>query len=77
MYVDVPTKVSAIELMSSPETPKSHILISPAELHRIFDGLMSNETMIRGVNQCYSSITDETTQRNVREKTELRTHLDE
>jgi hypothetical protein len=41
MYVDVPTNVSAIELMSSPETPKSQILISPRELHSIFDGLMS------------------------------------
>jgi len=27
--------------MSSPDTPKSQILISPRELHRIFDGLMS------------------------------------
>lgn len=27
--------------MSSPETPKSHILISPRELHSIFDGLIS------------------------------------
>jgi hypothetical protein len=41
MYVDVPTKVSAIELMSSPETPKSQIFISPCELQRMFEGLMS------------------------------------
>jgi len=41
MYVDVPTNVSAMELISSPETPKSQILISPRELHRIFDGLIS------------------------------------
>ena len=41
MYVDVPTKVSAMELMSSPETPKSQILISPCELHRMLEGLMS------------------------------------
>jgi hypothetical protein len=41
MYVDVPTKVSAMEFISSPDTPKSHILISPLELHRIFDGLIS------------------------------------
>ena len=41
MYVDVPTKVSAIELMSSPETPKSQILISPLELKRMLEGLMS------------------------------------
>ena len=27
--------------MSSPETPKSHILIWPEELHKIFDGFMS------------------------------------
>jgi len=30
--------------MSSPETPKSQILISPRELHRIFEGLMSVKT---------------------------------
>ena len=41
MYVDVPTKVSAMEFMSSPETPKSQILISPCELHKILDGFMS------------------------------------
>ena len=41
IYVDVPTKVSAMELMSSPDTPKSHILICPFELKRMFDGLMS------------------------------------
>ena len=41
MYVDVPTKVSAIELINSPDTPKSHILICPFELHRMFDGLIS------------------------------------
>ena len=41
IYVDVPTNVSAIELISSPDTPKSQILISPLELHRIFEGLMS------------------------------------
>ncbi len=42
IYVLVPTKVLAIELMSSPETPKSHILISPAVLARILEGLMSD-----------------------------------
>lgn len=36
--------MSAIEFMSSPETPKSQILISPRELHRIFEGLMSVKT---------------------------------
>lgn len=41
MYVLVPTKVFAIELINSPDTPKSQILISPAVLARIFDGLMS------------------------------------
>jgi len=41
MYVDVPTNVSAMELMSSPETPKSHILISPRELNKILEGLIS------------------------------------
>jgi hypothetical protein len=41
MYVDVPTKVSAMEFISSPETPKSQILISPLELNRIFDGFIS------------------------------------
>ena len=43
MYVDVPTNVSAMELMSSPETPKSHILISPRELNRILEGLISEK----------------------------------
>lgn len=41
MYVEVPTNVSAIELINSPDTPKSQILIWPLELKRIFDGLMS------------------------------------
>ena len=41
MYVEVPTNVSAMELMSSPETPKSHILISPLELQRMLEGLIS------------------------------------
>lgn len=44
MYVDVPTNVSAMEFINSPDTPKSHILISPRELHNIFDGLMSDRT---------------------------------
>lgn len=43
IYVDVPTNVSAMELISSPETPKSQIFISPLELHSIFDGLMSTK----------------------------------
>ena len=41
MYVLVPTKVFAIELMSSPETPKSQSLISPCELTRMLEGLTS------------------------------------
>jgi hypothetical protein len=41
MYVLVPTKVSAIELMSSPETPKSQIFICPDELTSTFDGFTS------------------------------------
>lgn len=41
MYVDVPTKVSAMELISSPETPKSHSLMPPLELTRMLDGLIS------------------------------------
>ena len=41
MYVLVPTKVLAIELISSPETPKSQILMSPAVLARMLEGLMS------------------------------------
>lgn len=41
IYVLVPTKVLAIELMSSPETPKSQILISPAVLTRMLEGLIS------------------------------------
>lgn len=43
MYVLVPTKVLAIELMSSPETPKSQSLISPPELTRMLLGLTSGE----------------------------------
>lgn len=41
IYVDVPTKVLAIELISSPDTPKSQSLICPLELRRIFEGLIS------------------------------------
>lgn len=41
MYVDVPTNVSAMELISSPETPKSQILTCPFELNRMFEGLIS------------------------------------
>ena len=41
MYTDVPTNVLAMELMSSPETPKSISLIAPSELHRILEGLIS------------------------------------
>jgi hypothetical protein len=41
IYVDVPTNVFAMELISSPETPKSQILIAPLELTRMFDGLIS------------------------------------
>lgn len=37
----MPTKVFAIELMSSPDTPKSHILISPFVFASTFDGLIS------------------------------------
>lgn len=37
----MPTNVSATLLMSSPETPKSQILICPAELRRILLGLTS------------------------------------
>lgn len=51
MYVEVPTNVSAIELMSSPDTPKSQILICPCELNRIFDGLMSAVRQARPVNK--------------------------
>jgi hypothetical protein len=32
-----------MELMSSPETPKSHILISPRELNKILEGLISEK----------------------------------
>ena len=43
MYVEVPTKVSAIEFINSPDTPKSQILICPLELKRILEGLISIE----------------------------------
>ena len=41
MYVDVPTNVSAIELISSPDTPKSQILICPLDMSSTFDGFTS------------------------------------
>lgn len=41
MYVEVPTNVLAIELTNSPDTPKSQSLISPSELQRMFEGLIS------------------------------------
>jgi hypothetical protein len=45
MYVDLPTKknVSGMQLMSSSETPKSHSLISPLELNKILEGLISEK----------------------------------
>lgn len=45
IYVLVPTKVFAIELISSPETPKSQILISPLVFARILEGLMSDSQL--------------------------------
>jgi len=48
MYVEVPTKVSAMEFISSPETPKSQILIWPWELKRMLDGLMSVKEVRQG-----------------------------
>jgi hypothetical protein len=45
MYVLVPTKVLAIELMSSPDTPKSQILISPLVFARMLEGLMSTRQL--------------------------------
>ena len=56
MYVDVPTKVSAIELMSSPDTPKSHIFICPFELQRILDGLMSKKCMFRDISGVWQTV---------------------
>lgn len=41
----MPTKVSAMELMSSPDTPKSQILIWPLELKRMLEGLISNTSL--------------------------------
>src|SRR5260221_11780444 len=43
--MDVPTNVLAIELISSPETPKSQSLICPSELRRTFEGLISNSVI--------------------------------
>jgi hypothetical protein len=43
MYVLVPTKVSAMLLISSPETPKSQIFISPRPLTRMLLGFTSEE----------------------------------
>lgn len=52
MYVDVPTKVSAIELINSPDTPKSHILICPFELHRMLEGLISGGNELSVIRKC-------------------------
>ena len=41
MYDRVPTNELAMESMSMHETPKSHSLISPRLLTRMFDGLTS------------------------------------
>jgi len=41
MYTDVPTKVLAMELMSSPDTPKSINLMNPCEFSKILEGLIS------------------------------------
>lgn len=45
IYVLVPTKVFAIELMSSPETPKSQILISPFVFAKMLEGLISTNQL--------------------------------
>lgn len=47
--------------MSSPETPKSQILIWPFELHKMLDGLISDHQMRHPVNRTASE-----TGRNVR-----------
>src|SRR6266550_6695083 len=57
MYVDVPTNVSAMELISSPETPKSHILISPCELHRMLDGFISVHDFSKFQEMSHDAIT--------------------
>jgi hypothetical protein len=54
MYVLVPTNVLAIELISSPDTPKSQILISPFELAKILDGLMSGVREALGSPSSYA-----------------------
>ena len=54
----VPTKVFAIELISSPETPKSHILISPLVFARMLDGLMSNSQLYRIASDWLTSVDD-------------------
>lgn len=41
MYVLVPTKVSATLLVNSPDTPKSQILMFPAELSKMLLGFTS------------------------------------
>lgn len=43
MYDLVPTKELAIESINCPLTPKSHILISPLELTKMFDGFTSKK----------------------------------
>jgi len=50
MYDRVPTNEltnDALELRSRPLTPKSHSLISPRELTRILDGLISLEKTLK------------------------------
>ena len=43
MYDLVPTKEFAMESINCPLTPKSHNLISPRELTKMFDGFTSVE----------------------------------
>lgn len=52
----MPTKVSATLLMSSPETPKSQILICPAELRRTFEGLTSARVVVSDPFRDYSAV---------------------
>jgi len=60
IYVLVPTNVFAIELISSPETPKSQILISPLVFAKMLEGLISTDQLESLKGSCKLTSVDDT-----------------
>lgn len=60
IYVLVPTNVFAIELISSPETPKSQILISPLVFAKMLEGLISTDQLESVDGFCKLTSVDDT-----------------